>query len=165
MKKSFFPGRMNRFPVLLLAGFSFLLTFCQQKESDYATLYGKVTADPAFLKYIHTSDEMSVLIASDKFNFAPGIRGSEVAKALQDASNNMERVAYLKKIGCTGDIGGYIQLQSDNIDSKLQIMKNHPEAKPSELFQICTDYRNKQTDKPDIVNIAKTALDEKSGKK
>lgn len=152
-------------PVLLTVVFSFLLAFCQQKETNYDALYQQITADPMFKKYISTSDEISVLIASDQFSFPPKVRPSEVSHALQDAADNSERVAYLKKIGCIGDVESFIRLQSENIDCKAAVMKNHPHAKPSELFQICTDYRNQQENKPDIINIAKTALDEKTSKK
>jgi hypothetical protein len=162
MKKLSLVRRVSKISVLLTVGFSFLLAFCQQKETDYASLFDQVTADPVFLNYIRTSDEISVLIASEKFDFPNDVRASEIAQTLQNASN---RVTYLKKIGCTGDVEAYIQLQSENIDYKLGIVKNHPNIKPSEFRQICTDYRSKQANKPDIINIAKTALDEKASKK
>lgn len=165
MKHFPFFRRTGVIPVLLSIGFSFLLSFCQHKETDYASLYDQVTSDTLFRKYISTSDEIGVLIASDKFGFPPDVKSSEVSHALQNAGDNKERVVYLKRIGCSGDVETFIRLQSENIDCKAAVMKNHPEAKPSELLQICTDYRNKQENKPDIVNIAKTALDEKTSKK
>lgn len=165
MKKTIFLKRWGSITGLLAVCFSCLFTFCHQQETDYDALYQQITADPMFKKYISTSDEIGVLIASDQFSFPPKVRPAEVSHALQDASDNTERVAYLKKIGCTGDVESFIRLQSENIDCKAAIMKNHPDAKPSELFQICTDYRNKQENKPDFLNIAKTALDEKTSKK
>lgn len=165
MKKLSLVRRVSKTSVLLTVGFSFLLAFCQQKETNYDALYQQITADPIFKKYISTSDEIGVLIASDQFSFPPKVQASAVSHALQDADNNGERVAYLKKIGCTGDVETFIRLQSENIDCKAAVMKNHPHAKPSELFQICSDYRNQQENKPDIINIAKTALDEKASKK
>lgn len=145
----------------LLATLLGLLIFapaCHLNPVDEEVLYQQLIQDKNLAAYTETTDETNALIVAGRFSFGKNNSGYSVAKALQEADNNAERVAYLKSIGCTGEVERYVELQSRSVASKLAIMKAYPDAKPSMLARAASDYRTQKADRPDLLNIAHQRL-------